>query len=246
MAGGIDSLSDLLDIDPSRPLFAAFPNLVWDSAAAGRDVGFAGLTSWLTSTIEIFSRRPNWQLVIRTHPAEVRSTGSVTQERLADNLKRHFKSLPANVCVIPPESPINSYALMRLADVGLVYTSTVGLEMALMGKPVCCAGKVHYRGRGFTFDVERVGAYESILEAALTQMALRSDQLQLARRFAYCVLFRVPIPGLRSATCSDGGDLLFPLSSFEEVIPGRHAEIGHICSAILEKQSFLLPRHRVR
>ena len=47
---------------------------------------------------------------------------------------------------------MNTYDLMDMADLGLVYTTTVGLEMAMRGIPVVVAGKTHYRNRGFTQD----------------------------------------------------------------------------------------------
>ncbi|MFO0768017.1 MAG: hypothetical protein U0231_14785 [Nitrospiraceae bacterium] len=56
-------------------------------------------------------------------------------DRVADQLKA-FDRLPDNVRIILPEEPIDSYVLMRMATVGCVYASTVGLEMAAAGVPV--------------------------------------------------------------------------------------------------------------
>ena len=50
------------------------------------------------------------------------------------------------------EDPTSSYVFMDEADLGLVYTSTVGLELAARGVPVVVAAATHYRGRGFTVD----------------------------------------------------------------------------------------------
>jgi capsule polysaccharide export protein KpsC/LpsZ len=54
--------------------------------------------------------------------------------------------------VIRPTEKINTYDLMEIAGLGLAYTTTVGMEMAMRGVPVILAGQTHYRGRGFTHD----------------------------------------------------------------------------------------------
>ena len=67
-------------------------------------------------------------------------------------LRAASPELPDHVRAVPPESDISTYDLIELADVGLVYTTTVGLEMAMRGIPVIVAGQTHYRGKGFTTD----------------------------------------------------------------------------------------------
>ena len=166
--------------------------------------------SWLFATVELFRLKPDWQLVIRVHPAEVRLVGSVTQECVPDRLSEQVGSLPHNVRLVPAESPLSSYALMRGADVGIVYSSTTGLEMALLGKPVCCAGKVHYRDKGFTFDVTTKSDFLPQLESALRQHALSADQEALARCYAYAVLFRLPILDSGRLRRATGAILSFP------------------------------------
>ena len=54
--------------------------------------------------------------------------------------------------MIAPTEKVNTYDLIAAADVGLVYTTTVGLEMAMCGIPVIVVGDTHYRERGFTND----------------------------------------------------------------------------------------------
>ncbi|HET9051013.1 MAG TPA: hypothetical protein VFO60_04875, partial [Candidatus Dormibacteraeota bacterium] len=78
-------------------------------------------------------------------------------------------------------------------DVGLVYTSTTGLEMACTGKPVVTAGTTHYRGRGFTVDPESPSEWIAAVER-LTQGtpddAERAASRELARRYAHMFFFR--------------------------------------------------------
>ncbi len=53
-----------------------------------------------------------------------------------------------NVTVIPPESPISTYALMDNADKVAVFGSTVGIESVYWQKPVILLGPAYYRMLG--------------------------------------------------------------------------------------------------
>ena len=48
--------------------------------------------------------------------------------------------------------PGQHHDLVETAGLGLVYTTTVGLEMAMSGVPVIVIGQTHYRGKGFSLD----------------------------------------------------------------------------------------------
>jgi hypothetical protein len=58
---------------------------------------------------------------------------------------------------------VNTYDLVEVADLGLVYTTTVGMEMAMCGVPVIVSGQTHYRGRGFTYDPDSWVSYFKLL-----------------------------------------------------------------------------------
>jgi hypothetical protein len=103
--------------------------------------------------------------------------------------------LPDNVRIIPPESEINTYDLIELASVGLVYTTTVGLEMVMSGVPVIVAGQTHYRGKGFTHDPETLEEYVHLLDRIPEQNKAPSvdeGQVDLAWRYAYRFFFEFP------------------------------------------------------
>ena len=144
-------------VDPQRPatgrLAVLFTNLTWDSAVLGKEVAFPGIHEWLLAAVDTFEHRPNDQLLIRVHPAEVKLPGKKTREPLGASLRQQYPDLPPNVRIVEADDPLSSYPLMAMADIGLVYTSTTGLEMALHGKPVIVAGRTHYRAKGFTLDV---------------------------------------------------------------------------------------------
>jgi hypothetical protein len=67
-------------------------------------------------------------------------------------MKDMYKALPANISIIEPEDNINFFSVLELSDIGVGYTSTVGLEMAIEGKPVILISETHYRDKVFTHD----------------------------------------------------------------------------------------------
>lgn len=54
--------------------------------------------------------------------------------------------------VIPPESKVSTYALLRGADLVLTFGSTVGIEAVYFGKPSILAGPAFYAGLGGTYN----------------------------------------------------------------------------------------------
>lgn len=128
------------------------------------------MTEWIIRTIQYFIERKDVQLVIRIHPGRAKiKNGSVY-----DKIREALPHLPDHIHVIGPKGKeINTYDLMELADVGLVYTTTVGLEIAMSSIPVEVAGLTHYRGRGFTFDPESWVDYFKILNKLLANLLKR-------------------------------------------------------------------------
>ncbi len=181
----------------NRPLVAMFSNIAWDSAVTGKDLCFPSLGDWLDEGVRWAQLHPEIDMVIRLHPAEVSVTNHLTLDRMADRIARLMPRLPTNVRVVQPTSGIDSYALMDEACAGLVYTSTVGLEMAAMGKPVVVAGATHYRGRGFTLDPENAKTYwETVTRVVAVGMEadVRERTRERARRYAHAFFFRFHHP----------------------------------------------------
>jgi hypothetical protein len=112
-------------------------------------------------------------------------------------IQDEFLEHPPNVVVVPPESDVNTYDLIGLADLGLVYTSTVGLEMALAGIPVLVAGRTHYRDKGFTHDPNSCEEYLEFLDKILKrpeQFRLDEEKTEIAWRYAHRFFFDYPFP----------------------------------------------------
>lgn len=177
----------------SRPVVLLATNVLGDSLTLGRQVFSQSMAEWISRTVQYFAGRPDVQFVIRVHPGEVLTHGQSMVEVVHQVLPR----LPEHIRLITPKDKINTYDLIEVADVGLVYTTTVGMEMAMSGVPVIVAGQTHYRGRGFTQDPESWVSYFKLLGAILTHPAdyrLPRPQIEAAWEYAYRFFFQYPRP----------------------------------------------------
>ncbi len=191
---GSQQAAQALGLDPTRPIVLLAPNVFGDSVVLGRQVFSQGMTDWLQRTIAFFLARPQAQLVIRVHPGEKHlgpeglSMAQVAREALRGRNAE-------NVFIVEAQAPINTFDLVPLAAAGLVYTSTVGLEMVLQGVPVVVAGQAFYRGKGFTLDPRSWDEYFTTLQRLLeAPETLRPDARtrEMAWRFAYLFFYRFP------------------------------------------------------
>jgi hypothetical protein len=217
-----------------------FTNLTWDTAVIGKERAFASIHEWIRATIELFAQRPDHELVVRVHPAERKLRGKTTREPVAEIIASAFPVLPANVRVIGPDDPTSSYTLMDQADVGLVYTSTTGIELAMAGVPVLVAGETHYRGLGFTHDADDPASYQRQLDALLADPVGRGPDVELARRYAYLFLFAAPM-AMPFVEQPRPGVPVLTIASLDELAPGRHRDLDRFCDGVLGRGDFHPP-----
>jgi hypothetical protein len=189
------------------------------------------MSAWVAETVRVAETHPEFEFVMRAHPAESQVAGRESRDRVTDFVRHCFTTLPANVQLVDPEEPFDSYALIDAADIVAVYTSTIGLEAAAAGKPVCVAGKAHYGDHGFTTDVASPEHYRSLFED-LAWTAPDEHRYEVARRYAYLYFCRAMVP-LRAVADETPGRPTFAFSSIADLAPGRDSELDLICDGIL-------------
>ncbi len=228
---------DAVEERPDRPvngkLVTLFSNVTWDSSVLGRDYAFDSMHDWLKGTVEYFVDHPQHRLVVRAHPAETKRPGKETREPITEFILSCVPSFPENIVILGPDDPTSSYPIMEESDLGLVYTSTVGIEMSVMGKPVIVAGRAHYRGRGFTTDAETPEHYAELLDRILADPAEATDAVALARQYAYAFFFDAPIP-MPFVTEPIPGLARLTTDSLDDLQPGANADLDRICEAVLQ------------
>jgi len=169
-------------VDTERDkLVGIFSNILWDGALEPEQSLYRDVREWFDDTVEAAARNADTQFVIKAHPGEAKRN---TNEGLADWVEEDYTPLPENVDFLPPDTEVNTYALIDDLDAGIVYASTVGLEMALDGVPVLVGGYPPYHGFGITHDPASKSEYVAQIRnvGALEHSAERKRR---AWRFAY-------------------------------------------------------------
>ena len=191
-AQGGEQARTTLGLD-KRPVVLLATNVLGDSLTLGRQVFSHSMAEWISRTVQYFAGRPDVQFVVRVHPGEVLTHG----QSMVDVVHQVLPKLPEHIRLIGPKDAVNTYDLVDVADLGLVYTTTVGLEMAMNGLPVIVAGQTHYRGRGFTQDPESWVTYFKMLGMILerpSSFRLSRPEIEKAWQYAYRFFFEFPRP----------------------------------------------------
>lgn len=239
---GREELVRELRLDPRCRIIGLFTNIAWDAAILFRDVAFQSMSEWVLETIRHFAGRADTQLVIRCHPAEVKREIE-TVEKVADIVRRHFDPLPDNVRLVPAESHVSTYTLSEVVDVGVVYTTKVGLEFACRGVPVIVVGEPFYRGKGFTRDPETPEEYFRMLEASERGARMGAEAVARAKKYAYYYFYRRHLVLDYLAPYSQFNPTTsYCLKGLEQLEPGRDQNLDLICEGILTGSEILRPR----
>ena len=186
------SVREGLKLD-ARPLALLATNVLGDSLTLGRQRITQTMAEMIVKTIGYFNHHPELQLVVRVHPGELKTHGT----SMIDVINEAYAELPENIHIIRPEDKTNTYDLMEIADFGVVYTTTVGMEMAMSGLAVIVTGKTHYAGKGFTLDPQTWQEYEHLLDRISQNPAaarLTPEQLEKAWLYAYLFFFEFSLP----------------------------------------------------
>lgn len=234
----LTSILERLNVDPSRPAVGMLTNVAWDAQLHYPANAFPDMLTWVRQTIAYFAGRPDVQLIIRVHPAEV-TGGIASRQPVVEEIAKAFPQLPANVHVIPPDSPISTYAVMDACNAVIIYGTKTGVELTSRGVPVIVAGEAWIRNKGITIDAETADDYFRVLDTLPFGARMTGDAITRARKYAYHFFFRRMIP-VTQVTPSGVKDPPFRLnvSRVEDVLPGRSRGLDTICDGIIRGMPF--------
>lgn len=191
-AEGRQAVRDKTGLDHRLVVLMA-ANVIGDSLTLGRQVFSDSMTEWIERTLEFFSHKPDIQFVLRIHPGERYTQGP----SVADIVREKFPAIPDHFKIVAADDPVNTYDLIAAADLGLTYTTTVGMEMAMSRLPVIVSGNTHYRGKGFTLDPDSWESYFFLIERVISApdaFRVSEEQYVLAWHYAYRFFFNYPMP----------------------------------------------------
>lgn len=239
-----DRIATELGLDRTKPIIGLLTNVMWDAQLHYRANAFPNMLSWVMDTVAYFAQRPDLQLVIRIHPAEIRGT-LPSRQPLLKELLQAWPELPPNVKVIPPESPVSTYAVMEHCDSVLIYGTKTGVELTSIGIPVIVAGEAWIRNKGVTLDASTRDEYLGILGSLPLGRRLDEETRLRALKYAYHFFYRRMIPlGFMEPTGA------WPpyrpsIESLEQLMPGADAGLDVVCDGILNGTPFIYPAERL-
>jgi len=182
-----DSIS--FDLGENSVKVLMLTNVSWDAQLHYASRIFTDMHSWIEETINWFSDHKNLDLIIRIHPAEF--TGKIkSRDPVFDFIVERFPNLPRNVKLVRPETSVSTYKLMDACNLGLIFATKAGIELAALGKPIIVAGESWIRGRGVSMDPTSIGEYFELLESFEKDPGSLRVNVEGALNFAHNFFFR--------------------------------------------------------
>ena len=228
-----------LGLDVHKPIIGLPTSVTWDAQLHYPSNAFPSMLEWLVQTCEYFATRPDLQLLIRVHPAEI-SGFPRSRQPILQELKKRVPQLASNIFVVPPESDISTYVLMSLCNAAIIYSTKMGVELTSVGVPVIVAGEAWIRNKGVTHDANSPADYYRILGQLPFASRLGAAQLARARRYAYHFFFNRMIPLTFIEPKAGYPIYRLKLDSLRQLLPGESQGLDTICDGILGGVPFVL------
>jgi hypothetical protein len=187
---------DFLDkAEKFTQIVPVFTNVVFDTSQPHSNVIFPHMFAWLDLVLEIIRKHPETLFIIRAHPDESRP-GKASQQSVSQWITQNQADSLPNLIFVDSDQPLSSYELIQRSKFVMVYNSTIGLEAAILGYPVLCAGRARFTQLPTVFFPNSAKQYAAHAEAFLeaTQISIPPEFKRNARRFLYYQLYRSSLP----------------------------------------------------
>ena len=232
------ALFNRLNLTDDKPAWCIFTHLTWDASVNSTKMAYRDYSEWVIETVKVIKDIPDVQWLIKIHPAEKIFSTVDGVEKL---LGLEFTNLPSHIQVIPPDADINTYDIMNIVTGGITCHGTVGLELAVIGKPVIVAADAYYGQKGFTYDGLDADEYKNLLRrAAEIPPSLTPDQREKAIKFAYSYYIQRQLPLRMFEIGVDGSWLYFDWDKIESLIPGHDPVLDLICNRFFDGDDFIM------
>ena len=207
-----------------------------DTNAVDRDRAFAGMMEWIYTTVEHVQRRSDCVLIIRAHPCAVKGVCRTRTPVRSLVLERFDGRLPPNVRIVDGASQLSSYEIAAHSDCCAVYTSTLGIELSLMGlQPLIC-GVPFYSDRGLVNDIHCQEEYLQFLSGERRPHGVSVHRLI---QFMYLVIFKlVQHPEFLTGLHTGSQCPRIRIDTFEG-FPENMPMFNDVVDSILDNRSFI-------
>lgn len=184
-----------IGLAPNKPYILICTNVPYDAGYYQFTTLFPSMKAWLLETVAFLLESTSCEIVVRIHPGEAMHYSG--KEYSLDNLAAAGLVGLQRVRIVGPKDPVNSYPLMANCQAGVVFSSTTGIEMAMMGRPVIVGSDVYFARRGFTQDCPSREIYFDALRKYGSLPMRVADDTQAAEKAAllyFIVHFALQLP----------------------------------------------------
>ena len=200
---GIKFWADMQGLDESflqkasgfKQIVPVFTNVIFDTSQPHANTVFEDMFDWLDLLLDVIREHRDTLFVIRAHPDELRLRKS-SRETVEGWVASRGVDKEPNVVFVGPRETLSSYELIQRSKFVMVYNSTIGLEAAIIGVAVLCAGKARFTQYPTVFfpqTVEEVRR-KTIEFLEVERIEVPAEFKRNARRFLYYQLFRTSLP----------------------------------------------------
>lgn len=162
-------------------------NLNCDAAALGLDVVFSSIEEWLEETISFILEHTTSNIIIREHPVQCFLEEAVVDKDYYPEIKKFMDS---DRCIyIKAADTVNTYDILSSVKTVLPFSSTVGIEAALMNKFVITHTSCYYSQSSFIRKAENKQQYFDFILTSLDEAnPLNTKQQEEAYLYYYCLM----------------------------------------------------------
>lgn len=165
-----------------------FTNLNFDTTVLGRNPVFDSMQNWIDEVIEYWtSNNIKTKLVIRIHPAELKLV-TASEDFVAPKIKNKIKGKD-NIILFEASDIVDSYTLIENMKFGLIYSSTIGLEIAYYGKNCLIGGDAFYKNQNFVIPSENKNDYFEKLKKLIFMNPAPIENKNDILRFIHFIYF---------------------------------------------------------
>lgn len=194
-----------------------FTNLNFDSAVIGKHTIFNSMTEWIKETVRFWEENiDDVKLYIRIHPGEKKLV-TPSEDFVSSILDNNTSS---KVVIIDATNEISSYELIEKMKFGIIYSSTIGLEVLYYGKECVIGGDPFFLTSGLFDKFSNLDEYYLKLQQLISQKVLKIEDKRKEELIKYLYFFYFlkvnKIEGCTFNLKNSTGYLIYP--TVEEVI----------------------------
>ena len=178
-----------IEIGKNKRKILLLTNVSWDAQLHYSSRIFSDMHEWILETIKWFIKKPELDLIIRTHPAE-KSGKIISRDPIVPFIRKNFAFLPENIILVEPDARISTYYLMDQCDLGLIFATKAGIELAALGIPIIVTGESWIREKGLSNDPKSRKDYFEMLENFNLEPNSLYRNKSAAIAFAYNFFYR--------------------------------------------------------